>query len=1027
MWYVRQICTIPLLEKILLKRFGVVRFQIVALCFFTVCGLLGEFDMGENFSLAYRRAPSTYSDMQKMSEVDEKIKMDEKFSMDENQVRKNLAGFSREDICYFAWLCAVRALPFMTAAGSFDYWKHTQDENKRQRHLLSVLKAIDIAFFATRTTTTLNVSSNTANARTAFYASRAAADAAYDAYAARNTDVNARSAFYVARAAGDATRAANTSSAIADANAYATAADATRAAAQQSIDLRPILLEDLEIIKTKKSKFQNDTAIYGQIWSNFQKALHDLGCQYWAEWYAQIFAKGFILDDKDRAEIEMRLNVPGEIMERGAADVARYVLELKEYGATRLNEARILILGNKGAGKTSLTRRLKDPSHTMPKNDESTEGVDVLDWTIPPEPNQPESGVNVHIWDFAGHVITHAAHRFFMSERCLYIMIIDGRTEGNSRTEYWLEQIRNHGGDSPVLVLINVRDKHHVDVPENTLRREFPSIVGFYPVDINAGGKVLDDFRQTVITILRENPLWKNTQIAAPVYKVKEALGQRFKQGNEFLDRAEFDKIAKESGIETEADRKQLLKDLHDLGICLCYDDADLCVFDTLVLNPSWISHGIYRLINWGSNNKKTVLSIADFHKMFTGKDAFKYVGKAGFLFSLMKAYQLAFFKNTQAIFVPLLFPTDRPKDSRLPEFNFGDRLRLDYCANQALPPYTVARLAVLHSQELDEQNSWRFGAVLHFGDTVALVEENDRARTITVLVRGSKQKEYLAHLRNTLNSIFDDYKHNRPELKYEVLLPSVGFDSEDKRLSVDDSTAFMQTESQIIEHAKRGRNLLTGNRYFPEIEPNETIWGYGLTIINGDVIMRDKNADHSKHINKSQTTIHDDHSTRDDHSTHDYSVHDDHSKHIDMSQIINISFQDCSINFQGELNALARRFRELGSPDDVELANELRGVASDLDESMKEIPADAKLGSSELVKVKESLRKNGLLDRLGGLYEDLNDENSELHKKAAKIRKGVEALQKIGTCYNDVAQWLCLPQIPRPLLGTFGKRNSSS
>ena len=163
--------------------------------------------MDEKFCVTSRRAPSTYSDVQKMSNLDEKL--DEKFSMDENQVRKNLAGFSRENTCYFAWLCAVRALPFMNATGNFDYWKHTQDENKRQRHLLSVLKAIDVAFFATHADD--NVTANAANARTAFYASRAAADAAYDAYAARTTDVNACSAFYVARAAGDATRAANTS------------------------------------------------------------------------------------------------------------------------------------------------------------------------------------------------------------------------------------------------------------------------------------------------------------------------------------------------------------------------------------------------------------------------------------------------------------------------------------------------------------------------------------------------------------------------------------------------------------------------------------------------------------------------------------------------------------------------------------------------------------------------------------------------------------------------------------------------
>jgi len=41
------------------------------------------------------------------------------------------------------------------------------------------------------------------------------------------------------------------------------------------------------------------------------------------------------------------------------------------------------------------------------------------------------------------------------------------------------------------------------------------------------------------------------------------------------------------------------LKDLHYLGVSLWYADMD--EYETLVLNPEWISQGVYRIINWVS------------------------------------------------------------------------------------------------------------------------------------------------------------------------------------------------------------------------------------------------------------------------------------------------------------------------------------------------------------------------------------------------------------------------------------------
>jgi len=138
------------------------------------------------------------------------------------------------------------------------------------------------------------------------------------------------------------------------------------------------------------------------------------------------------------------LHTPVEIQEHGDEAVAYYLAELGK-SVTHLNEARIIIVGEKGAGKTSLARRLINPNAAMPTDVESAIGIDAFLW-------KPEhDDINIHIWDFAGHSVTHAVHKFFLSERCLYILVYDGRTEERNRLEYWLSQIKNYGGNRKYL------------------------------------------------------------------------------------------------------------------------------------------------------------------------------------------------------------------------------------------------------------------------------------------------------------------------------------------------------------------------------------------------------------------------------------------------------------------------------------------------------------------------------------------------------------------------------------------------
>ena len=38
----------------------------------------------------------------------------------------------------------------------------------------------------------------------------------------------------------------------------------------------------------------------------------------------------------------------------------------------------------------------------------------------------------MRLWDFAGQEITHALHHFFLTEGCIYVLVLDPRSEWHS-------------------------------------------------------------------------------------------------------------------------------------------------------------------------------------------------------------------------------------------------------------------------------------------------------------------------------------------------------------------------------------------------------------------------------------------------------------------------------------------------------------------------------------------------------------------------------------------------------------------
>ena len=891
----------------------------------------------------------------------------------EEQIKEELQSLTTEQQVAFAWRCAVRALPFIANENGFSFWEN----HIRPKHIFAVFNALDLANIVTAYVYT------TANVNTYVTAKAKVEAVTFKSQIVKNIKVSSsiKSAYenlvgetveaaktiYVAKAASAAAAAVQAAKAAKMASTTETAAAAALTAAYASdvnltkiygvktnapyvsyLKLKKVIKKDLHAIKSSK-KPEISLEFYGEQWTYFQNALKEEGYNYWANWYQRLFKNNFVFDLE---EVLIRINAPEEVKERGAAAVGVYMEELLARGAKRLDEARIIILGDKGAGKTCLARRLINPQAPMTKPQESTAGVDTLNWEL------EDNSMNVRIWDFAGHTITHAVHKFFLSERCLYILVYDGRSEKRNQLEYWLNHMKNYGGDSEAIILVNERDQHKVKISINRLKEKYP-IIKLYSFNLATDYDELKNFRLDIADYIKTNPSWEKQVIPTSYYEVKEELEKRFiEEGQEHIRKEEFEVIANQYEV---LNSEELLKNLNNLGISLWYSELKE-KYKTLILNPEWISYSVYKTINWVSNQETYSIQLEQFLEIFK-KELDRYPKeKHPFLFDLIKHYELAYeTKNSKRLIIPHLLDEDQPLPEQIPDFKASESLMMRYEAEQPLPPDTISRFIVRHHQQIKQDGKeylvWRYGVILEDGaGSIALVREVDRR--IEVSVKGEDKTAFISTLRATLNQIFDSYKSKHPELRYRI------FPQEQGQLG---STDLWLPEQKVSNLYNLNKPYFDDTRNL-DIPMGSIVHIYNITASSGSSVMFGGQG----------------------------------------NQFIqqNFNFYDCSIDVQGNLNDLARKLTKEGHTEDAEELTEAVDLLNEVNETTS----------------KEEVKRKGIAQKLRRIVEDLGDDKSSLGKAVKGIRNGVKIAQDIGKGYNKIAQWVGLPVVPDLLLGGDGK-----
>jgi len=457
---------------------------------------------------------------------------------------------------------------------------------------------------------------------------------------------------------------------------------------------------------------------------------------------------------------------PPEVVKEGVEAIKNYWRQQIEAGTDYLCEAKLLIVGEPGAGKTSLARKIEDPDCELPRDDESTKGIDVIRWDFATKLRVERDGgqetlrrnFRVNVWDFGGQEIYHATHQFFLTRRSVYVLVADSREE-NTDFHYWLNVVELLSDSSPLVIVKNEKQDRRRDIDEGRLRGRFENLRESLATNL-ANNRGLDEVVGAIRRELRRLP-HIGTPLPATWKKVRTAL-ERMRTRHDYIGVETYLELCGQHGFTRREDKLQLSGYLHDLGICLHFQDDPL-LKKTVILNPEWGTDAVYRVLDCPA--------VVEQHGRFDRGDLEavwsepKYAPMRDELLRLMMRFGLCYaVEEGRSFIAPQRLSAkhpDYPWDAR-------ENLVLKY-RYEFMPKGIVTRFIVAVHHLIAEQGLvWRDGVVLAREGSRAEVVEDYPQREITVRAAGPFRKDLLTICDHELEKIHRSY----PRLRYATLVP---------------------------------------------------------------------------------------------------------------------------------------------------------------------------------------------------------------------------------------------------------------
>ncbi|NEQ51480.1 MAG: hypothetical protein F6K11_15280, partial [Leptolyngbya sp. SIO3F4] len=466
---------------------------------------------------------------------------------------------------------------------------------------------------------------------------------------------------------------------------------------------------------------------------------------------------------------------PLEIVNEGNSAILSYYAQSEAQGQDYLYEAKMLIVGEGEAGKTTLAHKVSEPNCPLPHVDDRTRGISINTHTFScrkkdQSKDSDSRDFHLNIWDFGGQEIYHATHRFFLSKRSLYVLVADNRKD-DTDFNYWLNIIELFAGNSPLIIVLNEKGEVQSNLNRAELLRRFPdSIQEIVSVNFKTHEETDQTKKQQRLAAITEliddieRCAQKLSHIGEPIparwVDVREAIEN---DPRNYIYREQFDDICQTQDITASQDIDTLLSYFHDLGILLHFADNPL-LRNRVILKPTWATNAVYRIFDDDNIKAKAGrFSRQDCSNIWIDS---QYRRMHDVLIALMKNFRLVYeIGNTGDLVAPQLLPQDTPNYDWDETNNSYMQLRYD----AFMPRGIFWQFAVTLYRYIDNHDwVWRNGMVIRRGDTWAEVIEDFNQRRITLRFSGPSIAEFRAIIVDELDTISQSYHR----LEYNKMIP---------------------------------------------------------------------------------------------------------------------------------------------------------------------------------------------------------------------------------------------------------------